>query len=225
MNPSFKDILIEGKKQLVRGFDWLFPHRCFECRQVDHPQAILNLCVFCWEKAFRPQRIIFSHYPDCLIYSSGNYEHLLKRILILSKFSHHSIGIELLTCFVQKTFEKIHDPIDMITFVPSYYHRTLKRGVDLPALLAFELSKSTGIEFRTDVLKKKRLAKRQSLLSRALRLKNTTKLFQASSEVKGKNVLVVDDILTTGSTALACYKALRRRKPASVRFLTAARTT
>jgi competence protein ComFC len=224
MNQSFKPVLSKGTTYLLRGFDWLFPHRCFGCRQSHLPEKVLNLCVFCWDQIYRPQRVIFENKQDCHIYAAGFYEDLLKRILILSKFKHHSICAQFLSELTIQTFQNIPQSMDMITSVPSNYWRCLRRGVDLPGMLAFELSKSTGIEFRTNVLKKRRFADRQNKLSMQERLRNMTKLFRATEDVRGKNILVIDDVLTTGSTVLACYRALKRKKPASITFLIVAKT-
>jgi competence protein ComFC len=224
MNQSFKSWVITGETYLAKGFDWLFPHRCFGCRQTHLPEKTLNLCVFCWSRMYKPQRIIFANKKDCHIYASGFYEELLKRVLILSKFKHHSISTQFLFELTLQTFKKISQPVDIITCVPSNYWRCLKRGVDLPALLAFELSKSIGIEFRTDILKKRRSVDQQSKLSRQKRFKNVTKLYQATQDIRGKNILVIDDVITTGSTILACYQALKRQKPSTISFLTVGRT-
>lgn len=224
MNQSFKPFIQKSTEYLSGGLDWLFPRHCFGCEKMHQPERIPNLCVFCWERIYQPQRIVFSNQPDLHIFSSGSYEDLLKRCLIQAKFKHHSISTDFVTELVQQTFLKIPMKIDLITSVPSNYWRSLWRGVDLPAMLAREISKKSGIEFRTNVLKKRRNADRQSRLNKEERKKNMIGLFEASPDIKGRNVLVVDDILTTGSTVLACFRALRRRKPSKIVFLTVAKT-
>ncbi len=123
-----------------------------------------------------------------------------------------------------ETLKQIHFPIDIITSIPGDYWRCLKRGVDLPALLAQELSKRNGIEFRTDLLKKRRNPDRQQQLNKDARKENMKDVFWASPELQGKNILVIDDIITTGNTILSCFRTVRTQKPANVVFLTAAKT-
>lgn len=224
MNQFFKKMTVAGEKSFTSWFNWLFPHRCLSCHQTEHPEKTFNLCIFCWDQIFRPQRTVFSQKPNCVIYAGGHYEGFLKRALILSKFKHDLMSTEILITLITEMFQKIHRPFDLISFIPSYYRRSLVRGVDLPALLAYELSKSTGIEFRTDILKKRHYRQRQSLLSRNLRQKNTVNLFKAEEMARGKNILIIDDVMTTGSTILSCYRALSRKKPAGVTFLTIAKT-
>jgi predicted amidophosphoribosyltransferase len=66
----------------------------------------------------------------------------------------------------------------------------------------------------------------QTQLSRAVRLKNLRRAFTVlrPSEVSGKRILLVDDVLTTGTTVNECAKALRKAGTADVYVCTLART-
>lgn len=206
------------------SFDWLFPRQCFGCQKSDQPERFPNLCVFCWHLMFRPQRTIFPNQSNLEVFSCGIYEQLLKRCVILAKFKHHAICFDFLHELLNSTFEKIPVRFDLIASVPSDYWRSYRRGVDLPAMLAKELSNQKKIEFKIDTLTKKRRPNRQKNLNQKDRKQNVKNAFQASPEIRGKSVLIIDDILTTGSTILSCHRALERQKPKQIVFLTAAKT-
>jgi competence protein ComFC len=216
--------IVSGKLAMSCVFDWLFPRYCFGCKTKHQPEAIHNLCIFCWEKIFKPNLFIYEDHRKSPMFAAGFYDDLLQRIVILSKFKHHHICTDFLVELIHQTFQKIPHSVDIITSVPSNYWRSLKRGVDLPGTLAKELSKRTGIEFRPNILKKSRKTDRQLTLTQKAREKNVKDLFIASPDVRGRNILVIDDIVTTGNTIMACHHALRREKPCQIIFLTCAKT-
>ena len=65
--------------------------------------------------------------------------------------------------------------------------------------------------------------KQQSKLSKTERRENVHRRFRAKDEVRGKNVLLVDDILTTGQTASECARALKESGAIAVDVLVVAR--
>ena len=70
---------------------------------------------------------------------------------------------------------------------------------------------ATGIRCRHDYLARVRATSQQAQLSGAERLSNVKDAFVASDDVKGLSVLLIDDVVTTGSTLGACASALRER--------------
>ncbi|MFL6848911.1 MAG: ComF family protein [Sphingomicrobium sp.] len=96
--------------------------------------------------------------------------------------------------------------------VPLHRRRLWWRGFNQSALVARELSKSLGI--RADVTALRRIRPTPPLkgMSPLQRRKTVAGAFRVrdSSAVAGKTVILVDDVLTTGSTAEACARALKR---------------
>ena len=209
---------------ISQALDIVFPRRCFGCKSQEGPFKLPNLCFFCWDKSFQPRRYIHQKYPELRIYRSGIYRSLLKKIIIQSKFRRSIIGMDLLATYGFETLETLNISFDVISAVPSYLHRSAWRGVDLPGMLGLELSKKTKIEFCPNLIKKKKWVPRQKKLPQRLRAQNTRNLFQASEVAAGKQILIVDDIMTTGSTVVACYKAVKKQRPTSVSCLVMAKT-
>jgi ComF family protein len=84
----------------------------------------------------------------------------------------------------------------------------LQRKYNQAALLTKRLSALSGLPWLAQGLKRTRATAHQTGRNRATRLRQLQGAFTASPAVKGKHVVLVDDVFTTGSTATACTKAL-----------------
>lgn len=93
--------------------------------------------------------------------------------------------------------------------VPLSRGRRLSRGYDQAALLAGRLARVTGRELLRGALLRVRETAPQVGQSRTGRATNVAGAFRASPEVNGRELLLVDDVVTTGATARACARALR----------------
>jgi ComF family protein len=116
---------------------------------------------------------------------------------------------------------------DLITPVPLHYFRLIRRGFNQSGWLAAALSRSSGVRLSVDALKRIRATPMQGNLSADARRRNVQGAFRVRrgrvNLVKGKRVLLVDDVLTTGATAEACARALKRAGAACVDVITLAR--
>ena len=115
--------------------------------------------------------------------------------------------------------------IDLIIPVPLHSVRKRERGYNQSELLSKELSKLSGIETEVNLLKRIRNTPSQTKLNFEQRKANVGGAFRLkdSDEVKGANVLLIDDVLTTGSTVSACAEVLLDAGAGEVSILTYAR--
>jgi len=97
---------------------------------------------------------------------------------------------------------------DLIVPVPMHVRRLRLRGVNHAEALASALSARSGVPW-APFLARRTDTPQQARLSAVARRRNLEGAFFASPEVKGRRVLLVDDVVTTGATALACAGALR----------------
>jgi ComF family protein len=116
---------------------------------------------------------------------------------------------------------------DLIIPVPLHWTRLFRRRYNQSALLAQALAKISGVPVALDLLRRRRATPSQGRLSRSGRRRNVQGAFVvrgASRErLRGRRVLLVDDVLTTGATVEACSVTLRRAGAVAVDVLTLAR--
>jgi predicted amidophosphoribosyltransferase len=98
----------------------------------------------------------------------------------------------------------------------------LERGYNQAALLANGVSEALNCPARPDVLARPQATRSQTHLSRAERWQNVSGAFEARAALDGGTFLIVDDVLTTGSTAAAVAKTLKAAGAAEVWLATLA---
>ena len=114
--------------------------------------------------------------------------------------------------------------------VPLHYFRQVKRGFNQSWELCRMLHENTGIP-TASVLRRTRQTSTQARLHRKQRLENLRGVFalrrpfpwSTPLALKGKKILLVDDVLTTGATAHECALTLKNQGARTVAVLTAAR--
>lgn len=123
-----------------------------------------------------------------------------------------------------KVESTLFEGIDVIIGVPLHKSRLRQRGYNQADWIADGLAESLGIPFRTDVLIRQQFMASQTHKNRLERWENVKTVFAVSNRnaIKGKHVLVVDDVLTTGATLEACAQELLSAGCAAVSVLTLA---
>jgi ComF family protein len=153
-------------------------------------------------------------------YSYSAYDGVLRKLIHLYKYGRIRTLARPLTDLLAHALP-LDERFDCITPVPLHWFRRWKRGFNQSELLARALSRRCGIPF-AKVLRRSRSTRVQAGLSNHARRQNVMKAFRARP-VKGKRILLIDDVMTTGATATACALALKRAGAARVALLTLAR--
>lgn len=223
--------------------DLVFPKRCVQCRKVgeylcSNCFAYLSFdtkssCLVCQ----RPVPDGLTH-ESCLTrfaidgcFSAIPYNKTAKKLIYNFKYKPYLsslnkfLGDLLYEAISQnESFSRVLKSSKDWVFVPIPLHssRFKTRGYNHAEILAKELGKRLGIS-SSDSLKRVRKTKSQFGLKLEERRKNIKGAFETSSKLPNKNIFLVDDIVTTGSTLLEAANVLKRSGAKKVYALTLAR--
>ena len=113
----------------------------------------------------------------------------------------------------------------VVLSVPMHPNRLFTREINHSDILAKGLAKRLGISYSSKALKKTKDTPLQSKLKREARIKNLRSSFSLkdTSFVRGKNILLVDDLFTTGSTVNECSRILKNSGAHHIEVITLAR--
>jgi ComF family protein len=109
--------------------------------------------------------------------------------------------------------------------VPLHPRRLRQRGFNQSELVAQRLARLAGLRVARHALRRRADTPSQTGLSASARRRNVATAFSGRPVVRDKAIVLVDDVFTTGATARACARVLRRAGAAEVRVLTVARVS
>lgn len=205
--------------------DLVFPNRCIMCDCLTYP--FNNICDDCLNKlpwicgTICPICGMDSFECNCV--SSGSnyfngvfaplyYENVVIDCLHRYKFNgyrnyYKELSYLLYHCFSEQKFDF---EFDCITCIPMTVDKVKSRTFNQSELLAEKLSKYTGIDFIPDLLVKLYDTESQHLCNKIERSGNLFGVFDVNKnyDVYNKNILIIDDIKTSGNTLNECSKML-----------------
>lgn len=157
------------------------------------------------------------------------YKDLICEVIHNFKYNGKKYLAQHLALFMAETFKKMEKEIlkvDMIVPVPLHKSKQKERGFNQAELLARELSKILLIDLNINNLKRVKKTKTQTKLNFSERQENLKDAFivEDKTEFKNKVLLLIDDVLTTGSTTNNCAKLLKECGAKAVYVLTLATT-
>lgn len=242
--------LKEKLNKLWQGFENLIftNHACLSCRREIEDGTEYSLCKNCNKNLERIGGVVCKTCGEKILegntfcdrckqinydfdYSNSfaEYGEIASRIIKRFKYNGKKYYADFIAELMLEN-DNYFDYIDIITFVPISDKRKKERGFNQ----AEEIAKILGEKLHTevvDILEKVGSGKHQAGLSQKDRRKNLAGTFELKEDVKklikDKNVMIIDDVFTTGSTLSECAKALRSsrtNKPEKVCCYTFAKT-
>lgn len=156
------------------------------------------------------------------------YDEGSRRLVLAFKRGARFEGVRGFGRWLARAGADLLDDVDYILPVPLHRWRLLSRGYNQSAVLAGALARECGRPWLPDALLRVRATGSQQGLGAAARRENITAgAFEvrrgALGRVEGARLLLVDDVLTTGSTLEACARVLKRHGAARVDCLALAR--
>ncbi len=189
---------------------------CARCRTPflnSHPLDDHGLCSLC--------RLGLTEFEWSWSYAL--YEGRLRELIHLFKYGRMRPLDRDLGAWLARAYPRL-EHFDALVPLPLHWWKRMQRGFNQSDLLARELSRRTGVPVLNAARRRRRTAV-QANLTPAQRRENVRGAFDVPSpeHVRGLSLLLVDDVMTTGSTVNACAKALKQAGAARVCVLTVAR--
>lgn len=209
-------------------FSVLFPQECEICGNTFPIKGQNYICDDCLNSIYKMEFVychscgkITSNCQECLI--DRKFDNIgvftkvddkLTKIIGIYKLKPVKALAGSIGKIIEEDIKKfvISNEIDLITYVPLYKKLEKKRGFNHLREILIRIFPKYMIR---EILIKTKNTKLQMELSKKEREENLKNVFilRKLSEVEGKNILIFDDIMTTGSTLLECYKELKKGKP------------
>lgn len=172
-----------------------------------------GLCALC--------RLGTTAYDQCWNY--GLHDGRLRELIHLFKYSYMRPLATVFGQWLALAYPRM-ERFDALVPMPLHWWKRMQRGFNQSELLARELSRRTGVPVLAAARRRRRTAA-QTGLTYAQRLDNVRGAFDVPrpASVRGLSLLLIDDVLTTGSTVNVCAAALKKAGAARVSVLTLAR--
>lgn len=224
----------------ARALNLLFPSFCPSCSRPTDAIRYAPFCRMCWSEIKKytgpscrvcATPLVSDHADICAacmktpppfsrVISFGIYEHVLAMAIHHFKFCdnrrlYRPLG-DLLTGYDIAMF-------DALMPVPLSLHDLRKRGFNQSLLVARHLSRKKKGRLIIDGLSKVRDTAPQVGLSARERQRNVKNAFRAERNFSGMNILLFDDVMTTGATVRECSRQLLKAGAREVHVLTLAR--
>ena len=193
--------------------DLVFPPSCGNCGRVD-----FRFCAGCWREL---DLLPIERHSEALenldaVFATGKHRQVLRNAVRTFKYDGATELAAPLAARLAIALRQLNRQIDVIVPVPLFADREAERGYNQAALLAQHLSAALGVFYSADFLKRVRETDQQALLTQEERQSNVRDAFEASEAVKGRVVLLVDDVVTTGSTLRESASALKDKGAGAV---------
>lgn len=231
---------------IEKALDALFPSNiyCISCGNLidrSRPYAICDHCAekFHWlgkNTCAKCGKIVSKDYKHDLCYDCRQFDHIFEKGYTCVEYGLYERGLMMDYKYKGKAYigRKLGDilydrislealTIDFIVPVPMYKKKEQKRGYNQAALMAKQLGRRMGVPCIQELLVRTRDTIPMKGLGSLERQENLRGAFDISAvkqyDIKKKNILLIDDIYTTGSTADACSDVLCRAGAADIFLL------
>ena len=223
--------------------DFALPPRCVVCSDavIEHNA----LCGACWSKLEFIEMPRCDVYGTPLPFDAGGrplsavaarqmpvwdraraavrFDDHSRRVVHALKYHDRHEVVKLMAQLMQRAGCDVLTDAHLLVPVPLYWGRLWGRRFNQAAMLAQALAANGKVTYQPEALRRQRSTSSQVGLDAKARYENVKGAFDVSNgfenEIFGRHVVLIDDVLTTGATATACVKALKKAGAARVDVL------
>ena len=228
------------------ALDVALPTLCVSCRE---PVDGEGVCAACWAKLsfiappFCPRLgipFVYDPGPELLSMeaiasppayqrarAAVRYDDVARTLVHSLKYQDRTDLAPAMGRWMARAGQELLADADVLVPVPLHWRRGWSRRYNQSGALARVISRQSGVQLASEVLRRIRATEQQIGLSRPQRASNVQGAFKVaperSADIAGRRVVLIDDVLTSGATADACARALLRARAAQVDVLVFAR--
>ncbi|WP_213742455.1 ComF family protein [Bradyrhizobium sp. dw_411] len=228
------------------ALDIALPTLCVACRE---PVDGDGVCAACWAKLsfiappFCPRLgipFVYDPGPDMLSMeaianppayararAAVRYDDVARTLVHALKYQDRTDLAPAMGRWMARAGRELLAEADVLVPVPLHWKRGWSRRYNQSGALARVIERQTGVKMSSEALRRVRPTQQQIGLSRKERASNVQGAFKVAADrqdlIRGRRVVLIDDVLTSGATVDACARALLRAKAASVDVLVFAR--
>ena len=186
--------------------DWFFPRRCALCGLIG-PDSLCANCLGEFQPNQTPIEFLGSREPLEFRAAPFRYEGRAAQAVRRLKYNRSTALGPPLAQLIKTAYNELEGgEFDAIIPVPIHWMRRYQRGFNQSDLLCMDLPTDL---VQPHLLRRIRATRPQVGLTVEERQTNLQGAFRAANEVRGKEILLVDDVITSGGTAMECARALR----------------
>lgn len=214
------------KKYIKYILNFLFPTKCVFCREICNEGEICPECEARVQRLRIPDTArqinhkTFKKLDGCI--SFYYYEDIVRDGMIMAKSrgcdSFAKAFLQYISFDLQKYFRD--NGIDVIISMPAHKSKFYNQEFDLPQHMALAIAKNTGVEYNNDLVTKVKRTKNQHKLKLEQRKSNLKDAFSVTGDATGKNIVIIDDIVTSGNSLEEVARTLKKGGAAKVMAVT-----
>lgn len=209
-------------ESLNKVFDFFLPRICPACNQKlkSFEEIVCDSCFAKlkltsetlikteYQKKFASKNFVSDFHPVFIFESGNEIQHIIHALKYNRQFR---VGIYLGKLIANQLKPKLFDwKIELIIPIPLHRLKKAERGYNQSEFIAKGLSLASKIPFSAKAIQRKKFTETQTHLSALKRQQNVRDAFRVDKQklIEGKTILLVDDVITTGSTISECAKVL-----------------